>query len=80
MVKAALPHRMPSSSIVYVGSIAGMCGRGRLMDETAMKGAIHAFTRSLGQDFVERGIRGHRTIIRPGERVRYADRSARRGR
>ncbi|WP_435017996.1 SDR family oxidoreductase [Tundrisphaera sp. TA3] len=57
MVKAALPHLKKGSSIINVGSIAGMRGTARLMDYSATKGAIHAFTKSLAQNFVDRGIR-----------------------
>lgn len=57
MVKAALPCLKAGSSIINVGSIAGMRGTGRLMDYAATKGAIHAFTKSLAQNFVARGIR-----------------------
>src|SRR5947209_4640342 len=57
MVKAALPHLKQGSSIINVGSIAGMRGTARLMDYAATKGAIHAFTKSLAQNFVKRGIR-----------------------
>jgi len=57
MVKAALPHLKKGSSIINVGSIAGMRGTARLMDYAATKGAIHAFTKSLAQNFVDRGIR-----------------------
>src|SRR3954451_12242710 len=57
MVKAALPHLKKGSAIINVGSIAGMRGTARLMDYAATKGAIHAFTKSLAQNFVDRGIR-----------------------
>jgi NAD(P)-dependent dehydrogenase (short-subunit alcohol dehydrogenase family) len=57
MVKAALPHLKEGASIINVGSIAGMRGTARLMDYAATKGAIHAFTKSLAQNFVKRGIR-----------------------
>jgi len=57
MVKAALPHLKAGSSIINVGSIAGMRGTGRLMDYAATKGAIHAFTKALAQNFIERKIR-----------------------
>jgi NAD(P)-dependent dehydrogenase (short-subunit alcohol dehydrogenase family) len=57
MVKAALPHLGAGSSIINVGSIAGMRGTERLMDYSATKGAIHAFTKALAKNFVKRGIR-----------------------
>jgi NAD(P)-dependent dehydrogenase (short-subunit alcohol dehydrogenase family) len=57
MVKAALPHLKEGSAIINVGSIAGMRGTARLMDYAATKGAIHAFTKSLAQNFVKRKIR-----------------------
>lgn len=57
MVKAALPHLKAGSSIINVGSVAGMRGTGRLMDYAATKGAIHAFTKALAQNFIERKIR-----------------------
>jgi NAD(P)-dependent dehydrogenase (short-subunit alcohol dehydrogenase family) len=57
MVKAALPHLKEGSAIINVGSIAGMRGTARLMDYAATKGAIHAFTKSLAQNFVRRKIR-----------------------
>jgi NAD(P)-dependent dehydrogenase (short-subunit alcohol dehydrogenase family) len=57
MVKAAIAHLKAGSVIINVGSIAGMRGTGRLMDYAATKGAIHAFTKALAQNFVERKIR-----------------------
>jgi NAD(P)-dependent dehydrogenase (short-subunit alcohol dehydrogenase family) len=57
MIKAALPHLAEGAGIINVGSIAGMRGTARLMDYAATKGAIHAFTKSLAQNFVKRGIR-----------------------
>jgi NAD(P)-dependent dehydrogenase (short-subunit alcohol dehydrogenase family) len=57
MVKAALPHMQPGSAIVNSGSITGLRGSARLLDYSATKGAIHAFTKSLAQNVLERGIR-----------------------
>jgi NAD(P)-dependent dehydrogenase (short-subunit alcohol dehydrogenase family) len=57
MTKAALPHLGKGSAIVMCGSITGLQGSKELLDYAATKGAIHAFTKSLAQNLVERGIR-----------------------
>jgi len=57
MAKAALPHMEEGSAIVNTGSITGLEGSKELLDYSATKGAIHAFTKSLAQNLVERGIR-----------------------
>jgi NAD(P)-dependent dehydrogenase (short-subunit alcohol dehydrogenase family) len=57
MVKAALPHLKKGSAIVNTGSITGLEGSKHLLDYSATKGAIHAFTKSLAQNLVEQGIR-----------------------
>lgn len=57
MTKAALPHLPEGSAIVNTGSITGLEGSKQLLDYSATKGAIHAFTKSLAQNLVERGIR-----------------------
>jgi NAD(P)-dependent dehydrogenase (short-subunit alcohol dehydrogenase family) len=57
MAKAAVPHLGPGSAIVNCGSITGLQGSSELLDYSATKGAIHAFTKSLAQNLVDRQIR-----------------------
>jgi NAD(P)-dependent dehydrogenase (short-subunit alcohol dehydrogenase family) len=57
MARAALPHLKPGSAIVNCGSITGLEGSPKLLDYSSTKGAIHAFTKSLAQNLVQRGIR-----------------------
>lgn len=57
MAKAALPHLTRGSSIINTGSITGLEGNKALLDYSSTKGAIHAFTKSLAQNLVEKGIR-----------------------
>jgi NAD(P)-dependent dehydrogenase (short-subunit alcohol dehydrogenase family) len=57
MTKAALPHLKRGGAIVNTGSITGLEGSKELLDYSATKGAIHAFTKSLAQNLVEKGIR-----------------------
>ncbi len=57
MAQAALPHLQKGDAIVNTGSIVGIVGHPILLDYTATKGAIHAFTKSLAIQLGERGIR-----------------------
>jgi NAD(P)-dependent dehydrogenase (short-subunit alcohol dehydrogenase family) len=57
MVKAAVPHLAPGSVIINTGSITGLEGSKHLLDYASTKGAIHAFTKSLAQQLLEKGIR-----------------------
>ena len=57
MARAALPHLGERSSIINTGSVTGMQGSKDLLDYSSTKGAIHAFTKSLAQNVVDRGIR-----------------------
>ncbi len=57
MARAALPHLKRGGSIINTGSVTGLEGSKRLLDYAATKGAIHAFTKSLASNVIERGIR-----------------------
>lgn len=57
LARAAVPHMRPGSAIVNVGSVTGLEGKGQLLDYATTKGALHAFTKSLAQNLVEKGIR-----------------------
>jgi NAD(P)-dependent dehydrogenase (short-subunit alcohol dehydrogenase family) len=57
MAKAAVARMKRGASIINTGSITGLEGSKDLLDYSATKGAIHAFTKSLAQNLVEKGIR-----------------------
>ncbi|MBE0617786.1 MAG: SDR family oxidoreductase, partial [Proteobacteria bacterium] len=57
VTKAALPHLKAGSAVINTGSITGLEGSSHLLDYAATKGAIHAFTKSLAQNLIEKGIR-----------------------
>ncbi len=57
MARAALPHLGNGASIINTGSVVGLRGSGELLDYSATKGAIHAFTMSLASNVIDRGIR-----------------------
>jgi NAD(P)-dependent dehydrogenase (short-subunit alcohol dehydrogenase family) len=57
MARAALAHLPEGGAIINTGSITGLEGSKELLDYSATKGAIHAFTKSLAQNLVERKIR-----------------------
>ncbi|WP_229518423.1 SDR family oxidoreductase [Massilia sp. PAMC28688] len=57
MAKAALPHLKRGAAIINTGSVTGLRGSGHLLDYSATKGAIHAFTMSLASNLIDQGIR-----------------------
>jgi NAD(P)-dependent dehydrogenase (short-subunit alcohol dehydrogenase family) len=57
VTKAALPHLESGSCIINTSSINGLRGNKTLIDYSATKGAILAFTYSLAQSLVDKGVR-----------------------
>jgi len=57
MARAALRHLKNGAAIINTGSITGNQGQKDLLDYSSTKGAIHAFTKSLSQQIIDRGIR-----------------------
>jgi NAD(P)-dependent dehydrogenase (short-subunit alcohol dehydrogenase family) len=57
MARAAIPHLKRGAAIINTGSVVGLEGSAELLDYAATKGAIHAFTKSLAQNLLDRGIR-----------------------
>ncbi|CAI7662322.1 unnamed protein product [Penicillium bialowiezense] len=55
--KYSLPHMKKGSTIINCASVNPYIGRGDLLDYTATKGAIVAFTRALSNQQVKKGIR-----------------------
>ncbi|WP_432284267.1 SDR family oxidoreductase [Aminobacter sp. BA135] len=64
MSKAALEHMGPGAVILNTGSVTGIRGSKELVDYSMTKGGIHAFTRALAANLVDRGIRVN--AIAPG--------------
>lgn len=57
MAQAALPHLRRGASIINTGSVVGLRGSSHLLDYSTTKGAIHAFTKALASNLVDKGIR-----------------------
>jgi len=57
LTKAALRHLKEGGSIINTASVTAYRGNPQLLDYSATKGAIVAFTRALSQSLVEKGIR-----------------------
>ena len=57
MARAGLPHMEQGAGIINTSSVTGLFGSPKLLDYSATKGAINAFTMSLASNLIERGIR-----------------------
>jgi NAD(P)-dependent dehydrogenase (short-subunit alcohol dehydrogenase family) len=62
--KAALTHLQNGAAIINTASINGLRGNKNLIDYSATKGAIIAFSQSIAQALVEKGIRVN--VVAPG--------------
>lgn len=57
MARAAVPHMKEGASIVNTASVVALRGSPHLLDYSSTKGAIVAFTLSLAQNLIDKGIR-----------------------
>jgi NAD(P)-dependent dehydrogenase (short-subunit alcohol dehydrogenase family) len=57
MARAAVPYLTRGAAIINTGSVVGLEGSAELLDYAATKGAIHAFTKSLAQNLLDKGVR-----------------------
>jgi NAD(P)-dependent dehydrogenase (short-subunit alcohol dehydrogenase family) len=57
LARAALRHMKPGGAIIATSSETGILGSAGLPDYSATKGAINAFTKTLAQMLVKKGIR-----------------------
>ena len=57
LVQASLPHLKKGAAIINCTSVVSYKGSEDLLDYSATKGAITAFTRSLSSNLVKKGIR-----------------------
>ena len=64
LARAALEVMAPGAVIIATSSETGILGSRKLPDYSATKGAVNAFTKSLAQDVIGRGIRVN--AIAPG--------------
>jgi NAD(P)-dependent dehydrogenase (short-subunit alcohol dehydrogenase family) len=57
LTQAAVKHMKPGSAIIATSSETGILGAKELPDYSATKGAINAYTKTLAQQLIEKGIR-----------------------
>ncbi len=57
LAQEALEHMKPGAAIINTGSITGIDGSRELVDYSLTKDGIHAFTRALSANLIDRGIR-----------------------
>ncbi|HEY8050687.1 MAG TPA: SDR family oxidoreductase, partial [Ramlibacter sp.] len=57
MARAAVPHLKEGAAIVNTASVTALRGAGQLLDYSSTKGAIVAFTYSLAESLIDKGIR-----------------------
>ncbi|HEY0814012.1 MAG TPA: SDR family oxidoreductase [Pseudonocardia sp.] len=64
LCKAAVPHMQPGSTVITTSSVQGFQPSPELLDYATSKAAIVNFTKGLGHNLVERGIRAN--SVAPG--------------
>ena len=57
MAQEAIKHLPQGGAIINTGSITGIEGSKEIIDYSMTKGGIHAFTRALSGEMIEKGIR-----------------------
>jgi NAD(P)-dependent dehydrogenase (short-subunit alcohol dehydrogenase family) len=57
MARAAVPHMKEGASIINTSSVVSLRGSKQLLDYSSTKGAINAFTLSLAESLIGKGIR-----------------------
>lgn len=57
LAQAAVPHMKEGSAIIATSSETAILGSEKLLDYSSTKGAIIAFTKSLAQNLIKKGIR-----------------------
>jgi NAD(P)-dependent dehydrogenase (short-subunit alcohol dehydrogenase family) len=57
LCKKAIPHMAAGSTIINTSSVQAVTPSPQLLDYATTKAGIHNFTRALGQELAEKGIR-----------------------